>query len=101
MLGAFIVCVKKPVDAEEFELVKELVKSVSKIVRDGCGYAWEGVSLVVGMSNGIAGGLEVRDDEWEDLCVDEGFEWIDWEKTGRNEFHGEFYAVLFEVVRLT
>lgn len=29
-------------------------------------------------------------DAWEDVCQNYGFEWIDFEAKGRNEFAGEF-----------
>lgn len=89
MLGAFIICIRKPIDGAEFEIIRDLVSAVGKVVKDGCGYGWDGSCLVLGLSNNIAGGIEIKDDEWEDLCTDEGFEWIDCEKKGRNEFHGE------------
>jgi hypothetical protein len=98
VLGGFIVVIKKPIDESGFEKVKELLEAVGKVVRDGCGGSgyggtWDGVAVVVGMGNGMAGGLEREEAEWEDVCADEGFEWVDWEKKGRNEFHGEFRTI--------
>ena len=34
--------------------------------------------------------LEMGADAWEDVCQDYGFEWVDFEAKGRNEFAGEF-----------
>jgi len=49
VLGAFIVCFRKPVDEVEMGKVKELLECVGEVVKEGCGYGWDGVCLAVGM----------------------------------------------------
>lgn len=72
-------CFTTPVTTAELEKVKELLKAV-KEVKQGCGYSWDGVCLAVGMSNNIAGGeVKMESADYEDLCQDYGFEYIDFE----------------------
>ncbi|KAF8866747.1 hypothetical protein BDZ45DRAFT_700353 [Acephala macrosclerotiorum] len=92
-LGAFVVSFKKPLNQAELEEVKELLRCVGEVVKEGCGMMWDGVAVAVGMPRGEVGGEEsvsaMKGEEWEDLCQEEGFEWIDWEEKGRNEYSGE------------
>ncbi|KAG9239034.1 hypothetical protein BJ875DRAFT_449250 [Amylocarpus encephaloides] len=87
VLGAFVVCFRKPVDALELEGVKDLLKNVQEVVKEGCGYSWDGVCLAVAMKQSTTPYLDMSHEDWEDTCQDFGFEFIDFEKSGRNEFH--------------
>jgi hypothetical protein len=49
VLGGFVVCFRKPTTKDELEGIKVLLKSVQEVVKEGCGYSWEGVCLAVGM----------------------------------------------------
>lgn len=83
-----MVCFRRPVNEEEFGEVKELLKAVGEVVREGCGYRWEGVCLAVVMPTGTLPRLVMGEEEWEDVCQECGFEFVDFEKVGRNEFSG-------------
>lgn len=65
---------------------------MGEVVKEGCGMTWDGVCLAVGMPRGEVGGDEkirgMKEEEWEGLCQDWGFEWVDWEERGRNEYSG-------------
>ena len=89
VLGAFVVCFRKPVDEAGLEEIRDLLKNVADVVRDGCGYSWDGVCLAVGMQQTTTPYLDKSFEEWEDLCQDFGFEFVDLEAKGRNEFSGE------------
>lgn len=71
-----------------------MLKHVGEVVREGCGMTWDGLCIAVGMPRGEVGGEEgvrgMNGDEWEDLCQEWGFEWVDWELKGRNEYSGMF-----------
>lgn len=88
VLGAFVVCFKKPINEEELKHVKELLEGVSEVVKEGCGLMWDGVCLAVAMPQSITPYLEKRDEEWEEVCQEYGFEFVDFEKKGRNEYSG-------------
>ena len=49
VLGGFIVCFRKPLDVKELEVIKQLLESVKEVVKEGCGYSWDGVCLAVAM----------------------------------------------------
>lgn len=88
VLGAFIVCFRKPINENELEDIQVLLKNVSEVIKEGCGFSWDGVCLAVAMPQSSTPQLEKSFDEWEDLCQDLGFEFVDFESKGRNEYAG-------------
>ncbi|PQE33458.1 LSM domain-containing protein [Rutstroemia sp. NJR-2017a WRK4] len=86
VLGGFIVCFRKPIDEAGLQETKALLENVAEVVKEGCGYMWDGVCLAVAMPQSTTPCLEKSFDEWEDLCQEHGFEYIDFESKGRNEF---------------
>ncbi|KAF5877147.1 putative alpha and gamma adaptin binding protein p34 protein [Botrytis fragariae] len=102
VLGAFIVCFRKPVDEAELQAFKVLLESVAEVVKEGCGYTWDGVCLAVAMPQSTTPYLEKSFDEWEELCQEHGFEFIDFESKGRNEYSGKVTIPMkFSVLLLT
>ncbi|KAL7270940.1 hypothetical protein RUND412_006331 [Rhizina undulata] len=85
VLGGFIVAFRKPQDAAALEGVKRALKAGHEVVK-ACGYAWDGVCLAVGMSQSLQPRLEMAADEWEEVCREFGFEYVDFEFKGRNEY---------------
>ncbi|RFU28840.1 hypothetical protein B7463_g7487, partial [Scytalidium lignicola] len=85
-LGAFVVCFRRPVNEKGLDDVKILLENVSEVVKEGCGYSWDGVCLAVAMSQSTTPYLEKSFEEWDDFCQDFGFEFVDFEAKGRNEF---------------
>ena len=86
------------------ETLIEAVRAVGSIIR-ACGSSWDGVALAVGMpSDGVivgsptgiggiegvgvrsGGGEEEEEDVLSDLCQQWGFEYVDYEKKGRNDY---------------
>lgn len=88
-LGAFVVCFRKPLDEAGLADVKILLENVAEVVKEGCGYSWDGVCLAVAMPQSSTPYLEKSFDEWEELCQDHGFEFVDFESKGRNEYSGK------------
>jgi hypothetical protein len=85
-LGAWIYVFKHPVTTEDLETVKETMKAIKKVIEKATGYEWEGTLLAVGMQQSITPRLQMPFDEWDELCRDFGFEYIDATAKGRNEF---------------
>lgn len=90
VLGAFVVCFKKPLDELGLGEVKKLLENVAEVVKEGCGLSWDGVCLAVAMPQSTTPFLEKNFDEWEEICQEFGFEFVDFESKGRNEYSGEF-----------
>ena len=85
-LGAWIYCFRKPIDEQGYEEVKMMLKAIAKVIENACGYSWDGTCLAVATPQGITPHLEKEFEEWEESCRDHGFEYIDSEAKGRNEF---------------
>jgi hypothetical protein len=58
---------------------------------------WDGVCLAVGLRRSVVPGLEVQGEEWEDVCMEGGFEFVDGEVKGRgrDKFGGRWGGDLF------
>jgi hypothetical protein len=89
-LGAFVYVFRKPVDADALAAIKEGLGAVETVVREGCGGSglWDGVCLAVGTRQSEKPGLGVGAEEWDEVCRAFGFEYVDAEARGRNEFGG-------------
>ncbi|KAI9791575.1 MAG: hypothetical protein M1833_001496 [Piccolia ochrophora] len=88
VLGAMVVGFRKPIDPKALDGVKALLDAASAVATHGCGPGWDGVLLAVAMPQSTTPILSVSFEEWEDLCQDLGFEYVDVEMTGRNQFGG-------------
>jgi hypothetical protein len=94
-IGAFVVCFRKPINDAALVEVKSLLEHVSEVVKEGCGYSWDGVCLAVAMPQSTTPYLEKSFNDWEDLCQEFGFEFVDFESNGRNEYSGELSGCYF------
>jgi hypothetical protein len=54
---------------------------------------WDGVCLAVAMPQSVAPFIEKSFDEWEKLCQEFGFEFVDFENKGRNEYAGKLSRI--------
>lgn len=67
-------------------MIKETMQAVSDVIERACGYGGDMVCLAVAMPQSITPYLEKSHEEWEELAMDYGFEYVDSEKKGKNEF---------------
>ncbi|KAF2806578.1 uncharacterized protein BDZ99DRAFT_490322 [Mytilinidion resinicola] len=86
VLGAWVYCFRKPVKEEHLDSVKETLKAIADVVEKACGYSSDSVLLAVAMPQSTTPHLERSFEEWEELCSDFGFEFVDFEAKGKNEF---------------
>jgi hypothetical protein len=86
VLGAWIYCFKKPVGEKDLDAIKETMQAISDVIERACGYAGDTVCLAVAMPQSTTPYLEKSAEEWEEACMDYGFEYIDFEAKGKNDF---------------
>ncbi|KAF2264827.1 hypothetical protein CC78DRAFT_601138 [Lojkania enalia] len=86
VLGAWIFCFRKPVKEEDFSVIKEALQAIADVIEKVCGYGADVVCLAVAMPQSMTPYLDKSDDEWEELCMEFGFEFVDAEAKGKNEF---------------
>lgn len=91
-VGAWVYCFRKPVTEADAQVVEETMKAIKEVVEKHVGYGWDGACLAVAMKQSVVPGLEKSGEEWEDSCREYGFEFVDGEGEGRNEF-GEVVGV--------
>lgn len=89
VVGAWIYCFKKPVTEAEVTTIKETLQAVAKVVETACGYSDDQVRLAVAMPQSTTPYLEKSADDWDDLCMEHGFEFVDSEAKGKNQYGEE------------
>ena len=92
VLGAWIYCFKKPVEEKDVDTIKETMQAVADATERACGYGGDIVCLAVAMPQSTTPHLDKPNEEWEELSMEYGFEYVDSEAKGKNEF-GEAMGV--------
>ena len=59
------------------------------MIEKACGYAGDMVCLAVAMPQSTTPYLDLEKEEWEETCLEFGFEYVDIEAKGKNEFGEE------------
>lgn len=92
-IGGWIYCFDKKEavhgqNASAQNVVEDTMKSIEEVVNKACGYSWEGIKLAVAMPSHAARSTQepINVEDWEDRCMQYGFELVDAEATGKNEF---------------
>lgn len=86
VLGAWIFCFRKPVKQAEVDQIKESLKAIADAIERASGYSGDAVCLAVAMPQSMTPHLEKSAEEWDELCMEHGFEYIDSEAKGKNEY---------------
>ncbi|KAI9683542.1 MAG: hypothetical protein M1820_010919 [Bogoriella megaspora] len=85
-LGAWIYCFRKPVSQTDMDTIKDTLRALSEVRDGGAGYTWDGICLAVGLQQTTTPNLQITYDEWDDIAREFGFEFVDAEAKGRNEY---------------
>jgi len=91
-LGAWLYCFKKPVKEQDVDTIKETMQAITDVIERACGFGGDMVCLAIAMPQSTTPYLEKSSEEWEELTMEYGFEYIDSEAKGKNEF-GEAMGV--------
>jgi hypothetical protein len=62
------------------------MQAIADSIERACGFSGDQVCLAVAMPQSTTPYLDLPSEEWEDMCTDTGFEFVDFEKTGKNDF---------------
>ncbi|KAI9816823.1 MAG: hypothetical protein M1827_001468 [Pycnora praestabilis] len=66
--------------------IRSALSAIAQVRDRGCGPTWDGTCLAVSMPTSVTPVLERNFEEWEDLCREFGFEFVEGGARGRNEF---------------
>jgi hypothetical protein len=86
VLGAWIYCFRKPITQADLSTIKDTMQAIADAIERACGFSGDQVCLAIAMPQTTTPYLDMASEEWEDICTDTGFEYVDFEKTGKNEF---------------
>lgn len=90
-VGAWVYCFRKSNGDGPGKEVEGTMRAIQRVVEEHAGYGADSVMLTVAMpstqasSNGGRDAGEVAQ-EWEDVCLEHGFEYVDYSARGTNEF---------------
>lgn len=62
------------------------MQAVADAIERACGFSGDQVCLAVAMPQTTTPYLDMPSEDWEDICTNTGFEYVDFEKNGKNEF---------------
>lgn len=67
---------------------EKIIKSIEDVITKACGYSWEGIKLAVATTSNTktTDPKPFSAEEWDDRCMEYGFEFIDAEAQGKNQF---------------
>jgi hypothetical protein len=85
-LGAWLYCFRKPITQTDLSGIKETMQAIADVIERACGYGGDQVCLAVAMPQSTTPYLDMESDEWEEIAMEYGFEYLDFEKTEKNEF---------------
>ncbi|KAF2138776.1 uncharacterized protein K452DRAFT_276542 [Aplosporella prunicola CBS 121167] len=89
-LGAWVFCFRKPARAAELAAIKASLAAIEGAIAAayGSSSAWDGVCVAVATAQGMSASADavLAPEEWEDVCRERGFEFVDAEARGKNEF---------------
>ena len=91
-VGAWVCCFRTSGDDESIKEAEQTVKAIQEICEEHVRYGAESVMLAVAMpssqavsSKGI-GTRVSKADAWDNVCLEHGFEYVDYTAKGTNEF---------------
>lgn len=87
-IGAWVYCFRKPEDSSIGGNVEAVLKAIQDVAEEHVGYGADVVMLAVAVpkGTGTVSSNDAKHADWEDLCLEYGFEYIDYAGRGRNEF---------------
>lgn len=92
VLGAWIYCFKKPVEQKDADLIKQTMQAIADAIERASGFGGDVVCLAVAMPQSTTPYLDLDNEAWGEAAMEHGFEYIDFEAKGKNDF-GEAMGV--------
>ncbi|KAK5118975.1 hypothetical protein LTR62_000186 [Meristemomyces frigidus] len=87
-IGAYVYAFRLPADGGVSKEAETVMESIQAVIEEHAGYAADNVTLAIAMPPLGKHNLEIKHDDWEDVCIQYGFEFINYSAEGINE-HGE------------
>jgi len=91
-IGGWIYCVDKTQLSQSADVFVDrfdkIIKSIEDVITKACGYSWEGIKLAVATTSNTktTDSKPFSAEHWDDRCMEYGFEFIDADAQGKNQF---------------
>ncbi|KAF2705942.1 hypothetical protein K504DRAFT_386830 [Pleomassaria siparia CBS 279.74] len=90
VIGAWIFCFRRPVTTAHVAAIKEALKAIADVIERACGYSGDAVCLAVAMPQSTTPYLDMGKEEWDEVCMEYGFEYIDSEEKAGGKPKNDF-----------
>ncbi|KAK5681842.1 hypothetical protein LTS10_006375 [Elasticomyces elasticus] len=88
-IGAYIYCLRLPQNGEVNHEVESVMQAIQAVSEEHAGYGSDTVMLAVALPHrkaSDADATKIKHDDWDDVCIQYGFEFIDYAATETNEY---------------
>lgn len=88
-VGGWIFCFRQPLSSLDLDFVRDALEAISEVVDRHVGFDSESVRLAVAMPQSMTPHLEKSYEEWDEICGNYRFEYVDFMAKGKNQFGGQ------------
>lgn len=87
-VGAWLYCFRPPRDNSEKDRAEATMKAIFEVSEEHLAHTANSLMLAVAIPGSLMGSEDAKmeHEEWEDMCLNYGFEYIDFSAQGTNEF---------------
>ncbi|KAK1811123.1 small nuclear ribonucleoprotein Sm D3 [Friedmanniomyces endolithicus] len=88
-IGAYVYCFRVPQNGEIGKEVEDVMQAIQAITEEHAGYGADTIMLAVALPHGKGSrddAVEVKRDDWDDVCLQYGFEFVEYAAKGTNEY---------------
>ncbi|TKA71954.1 hypothetical protein B0A55_05386 [Friedmanniomyces simplex] len=88
-IGAYVYCFSIPQNGEVDKDIEAVLQAIQAISVEHAGYGADAVMLAVALPHSRTSSkeaAEIKRDDWEDICIQYGFEFIEYASRGTNEY---------------
>ncbi|KAK0288225.1 hypothetical protein LTR91_017121 [Friedmanniomyces endolithicus] len=88
-IGAYVYCFRIPQDGEICKEVEDVMQAIQAVTEEHAGYGADTVMLAVALPYGRGAredAGESKRDDWDDVCLQYGFEFVEYAAEGTNEY---------------
>ena len=87
-VGAWVYCFRRPKNGSIDGAIEQTMKAIQEVSQQHAGYGADVGTLAVALPAGkaLADSADTKHEDWEDICLQYGFEYIDYAAHGTNDF---------------
>lgn len=85
-VGAYVYCFRLPANGEVSEETERVMRGIQDVSEEHAGYGADTIMLAAALPPANSDAVKTKSDDWEDICIQYGFEFINYAAEGKNEY---------------